>query len=103
MIGWSGRLDPDGNIHQFQTCKGSLNVIFYCDDGVDWLLNWVCEVSDVKERAELYRQAIDRFVGVDRSFIYLYHQNYIVAFPKNVTGYRGGPDGLIRVKGVGWN
>ena len=25
LIGWSGRVDPDGNIHQFQTCKGSLN------------------------------------------------------------------------------
>ena len=25
LIGWSGRVDPDGNIHQFQTCGGSLN------------------------------------------------------------------------------
>ena len=39
LIGWSGRLDPDGNIHQFQTCKGSLNVTLVCDDAVDGLLN----------------------------------------------------------------
>ena len=25
LIGWSGRIDPDGNIHQLQSCKGTLN------------------------------------------------------------------------------
>ena len=24
MLGWSGRVDPDGNIHTFVTCKLSL-------------------------------------------------------------------------------
>jgi hypothetical protein len=34
--------------------------------------------------------------------VYLYHQNYIVAFPKNLKGYKAVPDGLIRLKGVSW-
>jgi peptide/nickel transport system substrate-binding protein len=103
LIGWSGRLDPDGNIHQFQTCKGSLNVTLFCDETVDRLLNRGREVAEAKERLDLYRQAIDRLTGTHRSIIYLYHQNYIVAYPKNLRGYRAVPDGLIRVKGVTWN
>jgi peptide/nickel transport system substrate-binding protein len=103
QIGWSGRLDPDGNIHQFQTCTGSLNVTHFCDETVDVLLNKAREVSETKERVDLYRQAIEKFVGVHRSIVYLYHQNYIVAFPKNLKGYKAVPDGLIRIKGVTWH
>jgi peptide/nickel transport system substrate-binding protein len=103
LIGWSGRVDPDANIHQFQTCKGSLNVNHFCNEQVDALLNRAREVSDVKERIELYRQAIEQMVGVHRGILYLYHLNYIVAFPKNLRGYKANPDGLIRLKGVTWN
>src|SRR5205809_2766492 len=30
LIGWSGRVDPDANIHQFQTCGGTLNTTRSC-------------------------------------------------------------------------
>jgi len=103
VIGWSGRLDPDANIHQFQTCTGSLNTTHVCDETVDTQLNRAREVSDLKERFELYRQAVDRLVGSTRSIIYLYHDNYLVAFPKNLKGYKAVPDGLIRLKSVTWN
>jgi peptide/nickel transport system substrate-binding protein len=103
LLGWSGRVDPDANIHQFQTCAGSLNVTRFCDDAVDGLLNKAREVSDLKERFELYRQAIEKFTGVHRSIVYLYHLNYIVAYPKSLKGYKAVPDGLIRIKGVTWN
>ena len=36
---WSGRVDPDGNIHQFVTCKGGINDTKYCNPEVDKLLN----------------------------------------------------------------
>ncbi len=101
-IGWSGRVDPDGNIHQFQTCGGSLNTTLVCDEAVDALLNKAREVSDQGQRAKLYREAIDK-ITARRNVIYLYHLNYIVAFPKNLKGYRAVPDGLIRIKGVSWN
>jgi peptide/nickel transport system substrate-binding protein len=101
-IGWSGRVDPDAEIHQFHACGGSLNQSNVCDEDLDALLNKAREVSDVKERTELYRRAMDK-VGARRNIIYLYHRSYIVAFPKNLTGYRAVPDGLIRLKGVSWN
>ena len=95
-------MDPDANIHQFQTCQGSLNTTQACDETVDALLNRAREVSDLAQRAALYREAIDR-IAARRNIIYLYHPNYIVAYPKNLKGYKAVPDGLIRIKGASWN
>jgi peptide/nickel transport system substrate-binding protein len=102
-IGWSGRVDPDGNMHQFHTCGGSLNTTLVCDEAIDAQLNKAREVSDQGERAKLYREAIEKITSGRRNIIYLYHLNYIVAYPKNLKGYRSVPDGLIRIKGVSWN
>ena len=100
---WSGRVDPDANIHQFQTCGGSLNTTGSCDEAIDALLNKAREVSDHAERVRLYREAIDRFAGQRRNIIYLYHMNWIMGYPKSLKGYRAVPDGLIRIKGTSWN
>jgi peptide/nickel transport system substrate-binding protein len=101
LIGWSGRVDPDGNIHQAQTCTGPLNATLACDEKVDALLNKAREVTDIAERRGLYRQAID-LIGARRNVIYLYHEHYIVGHPKNLKGYKAVPDGLIRIKGTAW-
>jgi len=100
---WSGRVDPDMNIHAFHTCGGSLNTTGGCDKAIDDLLNKAREVSDQAQRTALYNQAIDKIVLDRRNLIYIYHQNYIVAFPKNLKNYKAVPDGLIRLKGVSWN
>jgi peptide/nickel transport system substrate-binding protein len=102
QIGWSGRVDPDGNIYMNQACKGSLNTTLACDEKIDALLNRAREVSDIEQRKALYREAIDMFAA-RRNIIYIYHLNYIVAFPKSFKGYKAVPDGLIRVKGTSWN
>ena len=99
LIGWSGRADPDANIHQFQTCKGSLNETLACSPEIDALLNKAREASDLRERQALYREAIAKFTQ-RRNIIYLYHPTYIVAFKKSISGYVATPDGLIRMKGV---
>jgi peptide/nickel transport system substrate-binding protein len=101
-IGWSGRVDPDANIFQFQTCGATLNTTQSCDEGVDVILNRAREVTDLTQRASLYRQAIDKFAFARRNIIYLYHANYIVSYPKSLKGYKAVPDGLIRIKGASW-
>ena len=101
LIGWSGRVDPDHNIHQFHTCGGSLNETLACDEKLDALLNKAREVTDVGERTKLYREAND-IILARRNILYFYFQNYIVAFPKNLKGYTAVPDGLIRIKGTSW-
>jgi len=102
VVGWSGRVDPDGNIHQFHTCGGSLNTTGACDKAIDDLLNKAREVSDQPQRVTLYKEAIDKLLA-RRNLIYFYHMNYIVAYPKNLKNYKAVPDGLIRLKGVAWN
>ena len=102
LVGWSGRVDPDANIHQFHTCQGSLNTTQACDETIDSLLNKAREVSDLGQRIQLYREAVDKF-GARRNILYLYHANYIAAFPKNLKGYKAVPDGLVRIKGASWN
>ena len=102
LIGWSGRVDPDANIFQFQTCGATLNTTQACDEGVDVILNRAREVSDLAQRTSLYKQAVDKFAVARRNIIYIYHANYIVAFPKSLKGYKAVPDGLIRIKGAAW-
>src|SRR5215467_3280440 len=102
LIGWSGRVDPDANIFQFQTCGASLNTTQACDEGLDVILNRAREVSDVAQRISLYRQAIDKSAFSWRNILYFYHVNYIVSHPKNLKGYKAVPDGLVRLKGVSW-
>jgi peptide/nickel transport system substrate-binding protein len=99
LIGWSGLGDPDVNIHQMQTCKGSLNVTLACSPDIDGLLDKARETGDLQQRQTLYKQAIGKFID-RRNIIYLYHLTYIVAFKSSITGYVATPDGLIRLKGV---
>jgi peptide/nickel transport system substrate-binding protein len=101
LIGWSGRVDPDGNVHQGQTCTGPLNATLACDEKLDSLLNRAREITDIAQRRALYREASD-LIGARRNVLYLYHEHYIVAYPKNLKGYKGVPDGLIRIKGTAW-
>jgi peptide/nickel transport system substrate-binding protein len=101
VIGWSGRVDPDGNIHQIQSCKGSLNATLACDEKIDALLDKAREVSDLNQRRGLYRETID-LMTARRNIIYLYHPHYIAAHAKNLKGYKGVPDGLLRLKGTSW-
>jgi peptide/nickel transport system substrate-binding protein len=101
LIGWSGRVDPDGNIHQIQSCKGTLNATLACDEKADALLEKAREVSDINQRRALYREANDIFLA-RRSIIYLYYPHYIEAHAKSLKGYKSVPDGLMRLKGTSW-
>jgi peptide/nickel transport system substrate-binding protein len=99
QVGWSGRLDPDGNIHQYQTCEGTLNETGYCDPETDALLNAARAEADSDARYALYRDAGLRYLP-SRHNIYLYHQ--VLFFPRAnaVQGFVAYPDGLIRLQGV---
>ncbi len=98
-VGWSGRLDPDGNIHQYHTCEGALNETGYCDPEVDAWLNEARAVSDFEARKELYRQAGLRYLS-DRHIIYTHHLNQFFAHSQNLQGFTAYPDGIIRFQGV---
>lgn len=97
--GWSGRVDPDGNLHQFVTCKGNLNYGQYCNADVDKLLNDARIKSSVTERKPLY-DAAQKILADDDPILYLYVQPWPYVLTKKVQGFVPYPDGLIRLRGV---
>lgn len=102
LIGWSGRVDPDGNIHQFLSSTGALNETGYNDPEVDRLLNQARVVSDANQRKALYTQALDRALAA-RPIIYLYHASWLFVAHRNLEGFSAHPDGMIRLTGVRLN
>ena len=96
---WSGRVDPDGNIHQFVTCKGGINDTKYCNPEVDKLLNEARQSTDDAVRKQKYDAAL-AILNDELPIIYFGHQSWIWALRKSVTGFVPSPDGMIRLVGV---
>jgi peptide/nickel transport system substrate-binding protein len=100
-IGWSGRVDPDQNIHQFHTTDGSLNISGASNPRIDALLNKARRVQSQDERKQIYQQAIE-LMNEERSIIYLYHDKLFLAASKDVVGVEYFGDGLVRLKAAGF-
>ncbi|HEV7437538.1 MAG TPA: ABC transporter substrate-binding protein [Pseudorhizobium sp.] len=96
---WSGRIDPDGNIHQFITCEGGINDVKYCNPEVDQLLNDARASTDDAVRKEKY-DAASVILAEDMPIIYLGHQPYAYAIDNGVADFAPSPDGMIRLVGV---
>jgi len=99
QIGWSGRVDPDGNIHQFMTCEGGINDSKYCNPAIDDLLNKARTSTDLATRKASY-DAARKILVEDMPIIYLYHQTWIWALDDGISGFTPYPDGMIRLHGV---
>jgi len=96
---WSGRPDPDGNIHQYVTTGGGLNDAHYSNPQVDDLLNHARVTTDLDARKADY-DAAGKILSDDMPIIYIGHQTYIFAMDQGVQGFRAYPDGMIRLQGV---
>jgi peptide/nickel transport system substrate-binding protein len=99
QIGWSGRVDPDGNIHQFMTTGGGINDSKYSNPEVDKLLDQARTSTDLAARKASYDAAREILVN-DLPIVYLYHVTWIWALDKKIEGFIAYPDGMIRLEGV---
>jgi peptide/nickel transport system substrate-binding protein len=99
QVGWSGRTDVDGNIHQFVTCEGGINDSKFCDPKVDEHLNAARVSNDVATRKASY-DAAREILNEEMPIIYLYHPSWIWAMNANIEGFTAYPDGMIRLEGV---
>ena len=99
LVGWSGRVDPDGNIHQFMTTDGGINDSKYSNPEIDRILNAARETNDNAERQALYAEA-RAILNEDLPIVYLYHDTWIWALDDSVSGFVPYPDGMIRLEGV---
>ena len=99
MVAWSGRVDPDGDIHQFVTCKAGLNDMKYCNPQVDELLNGARGVTDPAERKAKYAAAL-KIVEDDKPITYLDFEPRLFGAAKGLHGFVPHPDGMIRLQNV---
>lgn len=97
--GWSGRVDPDGNLFSFMHGGGALNDSHYADPKVDALLDQTRTVQDVAGRRALYAQVVEQ-LSKDLPIIYLHNPKNVVGLSARVTGFRPVPDGMIRLQGI---
>ncbi len=98
-VGWSGRIDPDANIHTLLGCKVPGNDGHYCNEQLEQLLQDARLTNDREARKKLYAAAMKILLD-ERPIIYLWHQKWIWGFTANLEGYVPYPDGLIRLRDV---
>ena len=101
-VGWSGRVDPDGNIHQFVTTGGGINDTKFSNPEVDKDLNKARTIYDPAERKKYY-MAAEKILRDELPIIYLYHEAWIWALSTKLSGFVPNPDGMIRLAGMKLN
>ncbi|WP_321333270.1 ABC transporter substrate-binding protein [Breoghania sp.] len=99
QIGWSGRIDPDGNIHAFTVCGAGMNDSGYCNPEIDELLNAARSAPDDASRKALYDKATT-ILDKDLPIVYFYHVKWIWALSNKIEGFKPYPDGMIRLEDV---
>ncbi len=99
IIGWSGRVDPDGNSYIFHKSKAPQNNGGYSDAEVDAWLDEQRKVSNPAERKAIYEKITAKYLQ-SGSIIYLVHRPVIIAHSAKLAGYQQMPDGLVRVVGL---
>ena len=96
QVGWSGRLDADQNIAQEYLPGSALNYGGLIDTEINRLINAARETTDPALRKQFYTQLVTR-ANDQLGIIYLYHEKYVLAMRKNISGVVFRDDGLIRV------
>jgi peptide/nickel transport system substrate-binding protein len=101
LIGWSGRVDPDGNIFGFVATTGTLNDSGYSNSHLDRFLNRARSASTVKARRAYYKAVVEQVIN-NRPLIYLDHPVAFSGSSKKVSGVTMYPDTLLRVAFAGY-
>lgn len=99
QLGWSGRVDPDGDIYGFVTTDGGFNDGKYSNDKVDRILAETRAVGDMEKRKALYHRA-NEILMAEKPLIYLYTMAWLYGVSDKVKGFTPSPDGMIRLEGV---
>jgi peptide/nickel transport system substrate-binding protein len=99
LIGWSGRIDPDGNSYVFLHSNAPQNDGGYSSPEADKALEDARLITDAAQRKAIYEK-LTKVVLNDEPLIYLYHRKLLIAHTTKLEGYKQMPDGLVRVIGL---
>ena len=100
QVGWSGRVDPDGNINDFLTTGGARNISGLSNPQVDAALATSRSSIEMAERKTAFTEAL-KISAEERPIIYLYHQRNFLVSTAKVAGIAFYADGLPRLKTAG--
>src|SRR5882762_192091 len=100
-IGWSGRIDCDGNTFNFLHTTGSQNDSGYSNAVVDRAMTNERKAASLNARLVSFHAALLQ-AAKDRPIIYLYHAVNRDAQSKKVGGVQLFGDGLVRVQFAGF-
>jgi peptide/nickel transport system substrate-binding protein len=99
LIGWSGRVDADGNTYAFLHSGQGNNATHYSNPTVDKMLDEARGMTDVAKRRTAYYQVWSELQR-DKPITYLYNGRNIVGMTARLQGFRPIPDGMIRIQGL---
>lgn len=99
LIGWSGRVDPSGDLNPFLGSGQHFNYGHYSNPEMDKLLTEGLATNDLAKRKAIYDQ-VQELSNKDLPLMYLYTLANIVGMKKTVEGFVPVPDGMIRLQGV---
>ena len=96
LIGWSGRLDPDGNSYDFVVTGKTNNDSSYSNAKVDELMNAQRVEPDPAKRTQLLRQAQQIFAVDDPARVWFQFGTSPILTVKAVTGMQSYADRIPR-------
>jgi peptide/nickel transport system substrate-binding protein len=96
QLGWSGRIDPHGNMFGFLSTEGGTNYSGYSNPELDTLLTDATATNDIDERADIYGQAVD-ILQEENPIIYLYRLRSLTAYSTDIAGVETFADGVVHL------
>jgi peptide/nickel transport system substrate-binding protein len=96
QLGWSGRIDPDGNTTRFLATGAAANYGGFSSPQLDDLLARASRVTDVKQRAELYGKAVE-VIQQANPVVYTYRLRNLTVHTTRVAGIEVYSDGVVRL------
>ncbi|WP_405162467.1 ABC transporter substrate-binding protein [Nocardia sp. NBC_01499] len=96
LLGWSGRIDPDGNTARFLTTGSNGNYSGYNSPALDDILGWAAHSTSAAQRGALYEQAV-RYISRENPYVYTYRLRNLTVHSTWVTGIEVYADGAVRL------
>lgn len=101
QLGWSGRVDPHGNLYTFHYTGAGNNVSGEDDVKLNDLLTQASATTDPAARTTLYGEASQRIAEIG-AITYLYRQRNLVAYTDDVAGINVYSDGVVHLANAGF-
>jgi peptide/nickel transport system substrate-binding protein len=95
LIGWSGRIDPDGDMFAHFTTNGSFNYGKYSNPEADKALQEGRTTFDLEKRKAAYRRA-NQIIGEDAPYLFISNGVARQVSSNKVRNYLLMPDNMMR-------